>query len=572
LELVYLWVENYKNIHHQGFNFSPRFHCEYNDKTKELTINENDDYIPDFFGKNLNITAIVGKNGSGKSNVIKLLMDRLEVQNMEDVLYLEPDFDYLTIFYYDEKFMLLSNIDDISSTSSLNKIYQDGFYFENLKLSSFQAENPYFKIKNLYNKEELEDNIYNLTLDYNQIIKLLLTYNQEGLITFFIPKYVLLEELSQDKILLSLIKSMHEMNERKDLKVNAVKKAIEYFEYNYILTMRTRGDYNSYLEELFLLNELIYFEEKIEEQYFIEKVEKFSNGDWNRQDIIDIENLLKEFSVRTFSEYEQLCSNDDYILISEDLDINLLFKYMDLLEIRVLDINKIDFEMLSHGEKYLIGIFLNILESINIEKNNFIFLDEPDLSFHPKWQKEYIKFLVSLLKNFNNPINIIFTTHSPFLLSDMPKQNIIFLDKDENRNCQVLTNDEVLEKKQTFGANIHTLLSDSFFMEDGLMGEFAKGKITEIKKLYQLTQDKCIQKRLEKQKTKELAKIAFNRRKKRLWQIQKIIGEPFLQRVIKNYLDELEFLFSDDKTLIVKELAEIEERKKYLEALQKRKE
>ncbi|MDZ7818513.1 MAG: hypothetical protein U5K55_07810 [Aliarcobacter sp.] len=28
-----------------------------------------------------------------------------------------------------------------------------------------------------------------------------------------------------------------------------------------------------------------------------------------------------------------------------------------------------------------------------------------------------------------------------------------------------------------FGANIHTLLSHGFFMKDGLMGEFAKGKI-----------------------------------------------------------------------------------------------
>jgi len=32
MELVYLWVEEYKNIHKQGFNFSPRFHCEFNDE------------------------------------------------------------------------------------------------------------------------------------------------------------------------------------------------------------------------------------------------------------------------------------------------------------------------------------------------------------------------------------------------------------------------------------------------------------------------------------------------------------------------------------------------------------
>ncbi len=29
MELVYLWVEDYKNIKNQGFNFSPRFECEF---------------------------------------------------------------------------------------------------------------------------------------------------------------------------------------------------------------------------------------------------------------------------------------------------------------------------------------------------------------------------------------------------------------------------------------------------------------------------------------------------------------------------------------------------------------
>ena len=32
----------------------------------------------------------------------------------------------------------------------------------------------------------------------------------------------------------------------------------------------------------------------------------------------------------------------------------------------------------------------------------------------------------------------------------------------------------------TFGANIHTLLSHGFFMKDGLMGEFAKSKIDDV--------------------------------------------------------------------------------------------
>ncbi|MFZ2968540.1 MAG: hypothetical protein WA080_05740 [Sulfuricurvum sp.] len=57
MELVYLWVEDYKNIYHQGFNFSPRFECKYDENTKELTIDEKKDYVS-IFPKNINITAI----------------------------------------------------------------------------------------------------------------------------------------------------------------------------------------------------------------------------------------------------------------------------------------------------------------------------------------------------------------------------------------------------------------------------------------------------------------------------------------------------------------------------------
>ena len=32
MELVYLWVEEYKNIKRQGFNFSPRFECRFYDE------------------------------------------------------------------------------------------------------------------------------------------------------------------------------------------------------------------------------------------------------------------------------------------------------------------------------------------------------------------------------------------------------------------------------------------------------------------------------------------------------------------------------------------------------------
>ena len=37
MELVYLWVEEYKNIKNQEFNFSPRFGCEFFPEYEEDT-------------------------------------------------------------------------------------------------------------------------------------------------------------------------------------------------------------------------------------------------------------------------------------------------------------------------------------------------------------------------------------------------------------------------------------------------------------------------------------------------------------------------------------------------------
>lgn len=74
--------------------------------------------------------------------------------------------------------------------------------------------------------------------------------------------------------------------------------------------------------------------------------------------------------------------------------------------------------------------------------------------------------------------HFIFISHSPFLLSDLPKQNVIFLEKDEKTGKCINATYKV--DINPFGANIHTLLSHGFFMKDGLMGEFAKSKIDDV--------------------------------------------------------------------------------------------
>jgi hypothetical protein len=65
----------------------------------------------------------------------------------------------------------------------------------------------------------------------------------------------------------------------------------------------------------------------------------------------------------------------------------------------------------------------------------------------------------------------MFLTHSPFILSDIPSEFTLKLKDGKTFPSQ--------NKHKTFAANITDLLTDSFFLENGLMGDFAKEKIEE---------------------------------------------------------------------------------------------
>ena len=145
---------------------------------------------------------------------------------------------------------------------------------------------------------------------------------------------------------------------------------------------------------------------------------------------------------------------------------------------------------LSSGQKRLINLIEKIEELVNhtatnlkAEKNIILLLDEPDVYLHPEWQRLFIFFLTRFLeekfsdKNFHT----IITTHSPFLLSDIPKDNCIFLDLEINENKQEYKS--VVKSKEkvsdTLAQNIYYLLADGFFMEKGV-GEYINSKLKQF--------------------------------------------------------------------------------------------
>jgi len=144
----------------------------------------------------------------------------------------------------------------------------------------------------------------------------------------------------------------------------------------------------------------------------------------------------------------------------------------------------IPFSSFSSGEKqklYNIGAIVYHLSNINTSSGDIkydavnIILEEIELYFHPEWQRTLIFDLMDMIRQTKldniNSINIIFVTHSPYILSDIPKTNVLFL-KDGMPSYNMQEN--------TFGANINSLLKNGFFMPGLPIGEFAHYKIDSI--------------------------------------------------------------------------------------------
>lgn len=93
MELIYIWIEDYRNIYKQGFNLSSKWEVEFDEGENKISINSNPKHVEGFFPAGItNVTAVVGENGAGKSNLLSFIADWVGVrQCQEKCLYVIKD-------------------------------------------------------------------------------------------------------------------------------------------------------------------------------------------------------------------------------------------------------------------------------------------------------------------------------------------------------------------------------------------------------------------------------------------------------------------------------------------------
>ena len=159
---------------------------------------------------------------------------------------------------------------------------------------------------------------------------------------------------------------------------------------------------------------------------------------------------------------------------------------------------------MSSGERQLLYslsyVYYHLHNLQSIRKNTYrvpyhhvnLVFDETELYYHPEFQRQYLKRLLHALsycnltkENVEDPnagfirsINILLITHSPFLLSDIPYGNVLFMkSQGEDR-----------EPQKTFGGNVYDLLNNGFFM-DSAMGDVATDKVRRLAEVYYRTDE-----------------------------------------------------------------------------------
>ncbi|WP_059025489.1 AAA family ATPase [Gabonibacter massiliensis] len=550
-QLVFFWVEHYRNLNDVGINFGSDYTFQINQESNRLKLERinNDKYVTNFFlsetgGRVNNVSAIIGENGCGKSNLLAAL--RIAISGYwHHHLFDTVDSRYIMIFKTNEGFGYISN-SDVYSEEKFESINRDNlttvFFSPVIDFSNYSPGYPNLKYDVSSNvllsedhidirgfRHEIKDPILfhkhqdtwrqinfinNISKAQRKAIDDLIHLPEKVIITTYLAKNVNEKNVPSDlnkcfKLLLDKFRNgnIDDVNNTRYKEKPLYKRLIleqlitnfylcfdiEYPQYNYplddVIGLVQPVDIDAEKGFKILLNTLNQNRELGLNTSFILEFWEELKLSLNNSELVDHEGVISTSFKLPLSQTKRLL--DKYIRYLVELnkyspDITKESRYQNF---GFLDI---DWHELSSGEKAYLNLFsrlYSVREDFSRRKerfpDNILFLiDEGETGFHLQWQKNYINNLLqitseifTLRKGYTNERNLnlqfIFASHSPVSLSDIPNYNIVYL-----------TAGRVLEGQErpsnSFAANIHNLMTHSFFLKNGLVGQFAINKINRL--------------------------------------------------------------------------------------------
>jgi len=137
-------------------------------------------------------------------------------------------------------------------------------------------------------------------------------------------------------------------------------------------------------------------------------------------------------------------------------------------------------ETRSLGFWWFLSFYINFMtQTVKDQRENLIYLiEEPGIHLHPSGQKDLVRLLEILSKKFQ----IIFTTHSPFMINRNYPQRVRLISK--TRKGTEVDNEAFRENWKPLRSSIGLMIGDLFFFGDsGILLELPTKKIPFMKKM-----------------------------------------------------------------------------------------
>ncbi|MEG9402389.1 AAA family ATPase [Vibrio cholerae] len=550
MKLIYLYVEEYKVLKKRDITLCSHFQVTRNKLNFNIARSKIRD---DFFTKGLDIVALFGQNGSGKSTAIELITNILSGNF--------PDFCEFFAFYEENGviYYYSNSIDGYNVTSVGLKIIpvftydlkmerQNVIYFshqvEPLSNKVIFKNSDFFTYKDCSNQAKLS-RLKNKKFSNEQIrlcFRLLEKYRlgnygissvpmigasypvQEVMwylkkissylfqipkdLDVFVEKYFELEE-SLYNVINSYRHQIYNLAEnRAVISSNNLNEIFSSKLFRFISRdMINRS--NRYLDLLLMLDLFLDMSRVLYEEYekglssayddFIDNSSSYlschvellgsyflliSKGS-RIVDVYTLKELIKNKKLRFYlSDLDKSADAYDIYQISSfiqntfknndegvfDIDSYESFEYVNEFISRDLRIFK-NFELkwngISSGQYSLLTMYSRLFEHCQNGDDLIIFIDEGESNLHPEWQRIYIKELISFFSNVKDPtqnLQVVITSHSPFVLSDLPSESVNILD-------------ERCVGRSFFGANIFEIYNKGFLLER-TVGQFSYEKIS----------------------------------------------------------------------------------------------
>lgn len=125
---------------------------------------------------------------------------------------------------------------------------------------------------------------------------------------------------------------------------------------------------------------------------------------------------------------------------SSDIDSEILEDFSVLVRYEIVELFNIEFVKKVNDEKFfltdassgeLCTLFNTLAISGSISDNSVILLDEPELSLHPEWQRDFLPLIKKMFSNYHD-CHFIIATHSPSIVSSIPESNSFVVNLEEN--------------------------------------------------------------------------------------------------------------------------------------------